>query len=98
MRASGELFALGTPADVETALADLFIRCATEAIETRGRFTVALSGGTTPKATYQLLATAPYASALDWTKVEIFFGDERCVPPDDAQSNYKMANDAFLAA
>lgn len=97
-RVSGELRILDTPADVAKALADLFIESGREAIEARGRFTVALSGGTTPKATYQLLARPPYASALDWTKVDIFFGDERCVPPDSAQSNYKMANEAFLSA
>lgn len=97
-RESGELFVFDTPADVAKALAELFIRFGQQAIETRGRFCVALAGGRTPKATYELLAKQPYASAFDWKKVEIFFGDERCVPPDSAQSNYKMANDAFLSA
>ncbi len=96
-REKGDIFVFDTPADVAKALADLFIRCGEGAIDARGRFAVSLSGGTTPKAAYELLATPPYASMLDWNKVEIFFGDERCVPPGDAQSNYKMANDAFLS-
>ncbi len=97
-RESGELRVLDTPADVAKALADVFVACGAEAIGARGRFIVALSGGTTPKAAYQLLATSPYRTALDWNKVEVFFGDERCVPPEDAQSNYKMARDTFLRA
>ncbi|MBV8637549.1 MAG: 6-phosphogluconolactonase [Candidatus Eremiobacteraeota bacterium] len=96
-REAGELFVFETPADVTKALADLFVRCGQEAIAAHGRLCVSLSGGTTPKATYELLATPGYAGALDWTKIEVFFGDERCVPPDDPQSNYKTANDAFLS-
>jgi 6-phosphogluconolactonase len=97
-RESGELRVLESPSDVARALAELFVACGQDAIASRGRFTVALSGGTTPKAAYQLLAAPPFASALDWNKVDVFFGDERCVPPDDSQSNYKMANEAFLSA
>ncbi len=97
-REAGDIFVFDTPADVAKALADLFVRCGQEAIETRGRFAVSLSGGTTPKAAYEKLATPAYASALDWSKVQIFFGDERCVRPDSPQSNYKMANEAFLMA
>ncbi len=84
------------PAGVATALADLFVLRARDAIAARGAFAVALSGGTTPKATYTLLTQAPYADAVDWNAVQIFFGDERCVPPDHDQSNYKMAFGAFL--
>jgi 6-phosphogluconolactonase len=97
-RESGELRVFETPADVAKALADVFAECGRHAINERGRFTVALSGGTTPKAAYELLATPTYRSALNWKQVEVFFGDERCVPPDDPQSNYKMAHNAFLAA
>lgn len=57
----------------------------------RGTFFVSLAGGSTPKAAYALLATV-YRDALDWSRVRFFFGDERCVPPDDDDSNYKMAN------
>jgi 6-phosphogluconolactonase len=67
------------------------------AIAARGRFDLALAGGSTPKAAYALLAARPLRDALDWSKVRFFFGDERCVPPDDAQSNYRMALEALLA-
>ncbi len=97
-RESGELRVLDTPADVAKALADVFVGCGADSIRARSRFTVALSGGTTPKTTYQLLATSKYRSALDWKSVQVFFGDERCVPPDNSQSNYKMAREAFLTA
>jgi 6-phosphogluconolactonase len=73
-----------------------FVRCAGEAIAARGRFTVALSGGSTPKRLYQLLAAEPYRSQVVWGRVEIFWGDERCVPPDHPESNYRMAREAML--
>ena len=72
--------------------ADFIAALAAEAIAARGRFTIALSGGNTPKPVYQRLASA----ALDWTRVHVFFGDERCVPPDDPRSNYHMARAALL--
>ncbi|MDP9111296.1 MAG: 6-phosphogluconolactonase [Candidatus Eremiobacteraeota bacterium] len=62
----------------------------------RGTFTVALSGGTTPKAAYALLAQ-DQSAAVDWKRVVVFFSDERCVPPGDSRSNYKSARDALLA-
>jgi len=96
IREAGSIYVYETPADVAKALADLFIEYAKSAIDGRGRFAVSLSGGTTPKATYTLLAQAPYRDAIDWNAVEIFFGDERCVPPDHDQSNYKMAFNAFI--
>ena len=65
---------------------------ANEAISARGRFSIALSGGATPKPVYGRLASA----RLDWTRVHVFFGDERCVPPDDPLSNYRMAKEALL--
>jgi 6-phosphogluconolactonase len=76
-----------------TAGASEFIATlATEAIAGRGRFTIALSGGNTPKPVYERLALAP----LDWARVYVAFGDERCVPPDDPRSNYHMARAALL--
>jgi 6-phosphogluconolactonase len=69
-----------------------------EAIAARGRFLLALTGGTTPRGAYALLAGDPrFRDAFDWGAVEIFFGDERCVPPDHPESNYGMARDALLA-
>jgi 6-phosphogluconolactonase len=60
-------------------------------------FSLALSGGSTPKALYELLASEPYRSQLNWSKIEIYFGDERCVPPDHPDSNYLMAYNAMLS-
>jgi 6-phosphogluconolactonase len=64
----------------------------TKAIGERGHASLALAGGTTPKATYEALAGLP----LDWSKIDVFFGDERCVPADHSDSNYKMAKSALF--
>jgi 6-phosphogluconolactonase len=66
------------------------------AIAKKGNFTIALSGGSTPKLLLQLLAQSPYKNNINWKKVIIAFGDERFVPPNSADSNYKMANDVLL--
>lgn len=78
------------------AAARRVLNIAREQIAERGRFTVALSGGSTPRALYHLLAQPPQAEALDWSRVHVFWGDERTVPPDDEQSNYRMAREALL--
>jgi 6-phosphogluconolactonase len=70
---------------------------ARESIVTRGRFTIALSGGNTPRKLYGLLASEPYNSQIDWQLVDIFWSDERCVPPDDPESNYFMAHEVLLS-
>jgi 6-phosphogluconolactonase len=85
------------PADVARAAAERFVEIARAAIDERGRFVVALSGGSTPKRAFELLASDEYREKLDWTKVHVFFGDERCVPPDHEESNYRMANEAMLS-
>lgn len=97
-RDAGVLRVFDTPSDVAAALADTFLATARDAIANRGSFAVSLAGGTTPKAAYALLAQSPRASAIDWNAVQVYFGDERCVPPDHEQSNFKMANDAFMRA
>lgn len=81
------------------AAADEFLRAARAANEKRARFTVALSGGSTPKAVFGLLAADEAAGRdkLFWDKVQIFFGDERHVPPDHPDSNYRMASEALLS-
>jgi 6-phosphogluconolactonase len=84
-------------AEVARATAERFIELGREAMTERGRFAVALAGGSTPKRVYELLASNDYREQLVWSKVHIFFGDERCVPPDDAESNYRMANEALLS-
>jgi 6-phosphogluconolactonase len=78
------------------AAANEFLRLAREAVASRGRFTVALSGGSTPRRLYQLLAGPPWRSGVDWGRVIFFWGDERCVPPDHPDSNYRMAREALL--
>ncbi len=96
-RARGELRVYETPEALAAALADLFVEDARAAIETRGSFFVALAGGTTPQAAYSLLAGPERRDAIDWPRVFIYFGDERCVPPESDESNYKMAFEAFLS-
>ncbi|MGB9235282.1 MAG: 6-phosphogluconolactonase [Terriglobales bacterium] len=85
---------LPTP-DLFHAAAEEFIRVGREAVAARSRFTVALSGGSTPKNLYSLLA-ASYAN-FPWDQTYLFFGDERHVPPDDPDSNYRMVNEALLS-
>lgn len=97
-RDAGELRIADDPAQLAQRLAETFAADAADAIAQRGAFFVALSGGTTPKAAYDLLGCDPLKSAVDWNHVFVYFGDERCVPPDNPNSNYKMARDAFLAA
>jgi 6-phosphogluconolactonase len=87
---------LPTAALAAEAAARRFTLAATAAIESRGRFVVALSGGSTPRAMYAQLATASLASTLDWSRVEVLWGDERCVPPDHEASNYRMAREALF--
>lgn len=77
--------------------ADTFRQMAQETIAQHGRFTVALSGGSTPKAMFALLASEPYRNEIDWAHVYIFWGDERCVPPEHPDSNYRMTNEALLS-
>ncbi len=76
--------------------AKVFVDQARRAVSTRERFSVALAGGNTPKRVYELLAGEPYCSQIDWSHVHVFWCDERCVPPDDARSNYFMTRKALL--
>jgi 6-phosphogluconolactonase len=78
------------------AAAEAIAGAAREAVTARGRFTIALAGGGTPRPVYALLADA-YRDSVEWPRVEAFFGDERCVPPDHAESNFRMADDALLS-
>ncbi len=78
--------------------AERIVTLARGAIAARGRFSLALSGGATPRPLYALLATSPFASRIDWSRVHVFWGDERCVPPEHPDSNYRMAREALLDA
>jgi 6-phosphogluconolactonase len=82
--------------ELAEALADLFVNVAREAFAQRGSFTVALAGGTTPRAAYDLLARAPFIDEVSWADTHVYFGDERCVEPTDPLSNYLMAREALL--
>jgi len=82
---------------VARGAAERFVELGQAAIDARGCFSVGLAGGSTPKRTYELLASEAYREQLNWSKVHIFFGDERCVPPDHSESNYRMANEALIS-
>lgn len=83
--------------ELSRSVAERVVQLAQEAIESRGRFTIAFSGGNTPKPMYELLATPEFSKRIDWSKTYAFWGDERCVPHDSPQSNYRMVNDLLLS-
>jgi 6-phosphogluconolactonase len=76
--------------------AEFFVASAQSAIAARGRFTVSLAGGSTPKKLYQLLASEPYKSQIDWSAVHLFWGDERYIPYNHPDSNYRMVKEALF--
>jgi len=76
--------------------AERVVERAVDAIARRGRFLFCLAGGATPKPLYELLASAPFTRQIEWPRVHVFWGDERCVPPDEPESNYRMAREALL--
>ena len=76
--------------------ATAFVAAARAAIGAHGRFVTALSGGSTPRALFELLATERFASSIDWGRIDVCWGDERAVPPEAAASNYRMAREVLL--
>lgn len=82
--------------EVLNGLANYFVKTAASSIADHGQFSVALSGGNSPKKLYELLASPLYKDKVEWGKVHFFFGDERYVPQTDPQSNYLMAKKALL--
>lgn len=92
----GDVDIYETPTELAAGLAQFIADCASFAITERGAFYVALAGGTTPRAAYKLLGEEPFSTDISWNDVFIYFSDERCVPPDDDESNYKMAQTALL--
>lgn len=76
--------------------ADRIVEQSASVIAMEGKFSIALSGGSTPKVLFSLLAGDEYRSRIDWVNVHIYFGDERCVPPDSSESNYRMARETLL--
>lgn len=95
MGADVQVFA--DPAELADAAAQAIVDAAQAAVADHGRFTWALSGGDTPRETYHRLAQPPLVGRMPWRHTWIFFGDERCVPPDHPSSNYRMAHETLLA-
>ena len=84
-------------AAVCAAMADRLVETAAAAIDERGIFRVALSGGSTPKTVYPMILEPYRRDAVDWSRVEFFWGDERCVPPDDPESNFGVAYQMLIS-
>ena len=91
-----DLAVLPSAAALADATAARFVAAAEDAIASRGQFIVALSGGSTPRDTYRQLATEALVSRVMWSRVQVLWGDERCVPPDHVESNYRMARETLL--
>ena len=93
---SGDLRVVSDGEELSRVAAREILRIGAAAIEARGRFLVALSGGTTPRGTYERLAAG--TNALDWSATSVFWSDERCVPAEHPESNYRMAREALLGS
>src|ERR1700756_3610682 len=96
LSSSAEIRVLTTPQGLFAAAAEEVVRLANQAVAEHSRFTIALSGGSTPKSLYNLLATNA-RTALPWDRMFFFWGDERYVPPNDPESNYRMVEEAMLS-
>ena len=97
MASTGQLKLFGTTAELHIAAAAELVRCCEDAVKARRRFNAALAGGSTPKGLYALLAEEPFRSRIPWEKVHFFFGDERHVPPDHDDNNYRMVWKTLLS-
>ncbi len=87
---------LPTVEGLAQAAALFIVELARERIQAQGRFTIALSGGSTPRRLYEILASPEYAEGITWDRWHVFWSDERCLPPDHADSNYRMAKETLL--
>ena len=94
--AKPNIVSVGTPEDLAVAACDMFIQLGRKAIKNKGAFHVAISGGHTPTRFFQLLGVGPISETLKWDQVQIFWVDERCVPPEAEASNYRLAAQTFL--
>jgi 6-phosphogluconolactonase len=92
-----EILVFPDPAAVAAEAAERFAAICARTVASRGAFAPALSGGETPKALYGRLAEEPYRSRIPWGRVQVFWGDERCVPPDDPRSNFRSAHELLLS-
>jgi 6-phosphogluconolactonase len=92
-----EMIVTATPDELARAAADEFVATIARCQQQSGQARVALSGGSTPRALFKLLASGDYLSTIDWQAVDIFWGDERTVPPDHPDSNYRMSYETLLS-
>ena len=84
------------PASFPDAAASRIAEAMEDAIERRGHCAIALAGGATPRPVYERMARSPLAARIAWNRLAIYFGDERCVPPDDPESNFRMVHEVLL--
>lgn len=91
-----EIMIVANPDELSLRAADEFVRLAGETVQANGFFTAVLSGGSTPRGLYTTLASDPYRKRVPWSEVHLFWGDERCVPPDHPDSNYRMIRELLL--
>ncbi|NIR50529.1 6-phosphogluconolactonase, partial [candidate division KSB1 bacterium] len=94
MKRKTEIF--GSKSELVKAVADRIVLVASEAIGERNVCSIALAGGNTPRDVYALLSSDSYKDRVDWEQVQLFWGDERTVPPDHSDSNFRMAREAFI--
>jgi len=94
--AGGKAHVAADRAELARAAAEAVASAARTAVAARGRFALALSGGSTPRDLYRLLAADPLTAAMPWPAVHLYWGDERCVPPDHVESNFRMVREALL--
>jgi 6-phosphogluconolactonase len=92
-----KLSIFNTPEELCHAAAELFVQLSKGAVAAGGPFSVALSGGSTPRRVYQLLASNEYRDRIDWSSTHVFFGDERCVSANDPASNFRMAYETMIS-
>jgi len=97
MESRSNILVFETPEQLALAAAERFVEYSNEPLDMSERFSVALAGGNTPRRVYELLATEPFKNRVAWFKTHLFFGDERCVPPEHPDSNYAMANEALIS-
>ena len=97
MERQSNVFVFETPEQLALAAAERFVDYSNELRDMSERFSVALAGGNTPRQVYELLATERFKNRVEWSQVHLFFGDERCVPPEHPDSNYAMAYEALIS-
>ena len=96
MNSNPNVLVFDTPEQVAQAAAERFVDYSVASIREHASFAVALAGGSTPRRAYELLGDYELKSRVEWSRVHLFFGDERMVPPDSPESNYHMVNEALL--